>query len=172
MNENENDNINDINVLMEELKDTKKLGNSFITHKAAIPTDYEKLTEETVGKFVLEKSSQIIQQSINTLENIKDGISSTGDPESIEAYSKLVTAVAGSIEVLNKIHLQNKKNQNNIDLRKMDIELTQKSIEAGSVTNNVFIASREEIMQKLFGESEKFTTITVESEELPQKKLI
>jgi len=110
------------------------------------------ISDENINDFIMKKASLLIQQGIDTLEKIKPAIQGSGNPEEVESYSKLITAVTSTVDTLNKINIQNKKAASSKELKKLDMEIKQ-----GQLTNNgninVLIAPREEIMSRLFNDA-------------------
>lgn len=156
----------DIDTLLDELKSTKTLaGFTPITPK---PTDQPDINEETINDFIMKRASLIIQQGVDTLEALKNNVKSSGNPEEINAYSNLVAAVASSIDGLNKINLQNKKNKAAKEIKQMDIDHQKGVIESRTnVTNNILVAPREEIMKRLFEEIEQKVPINIDASDIP-----
>ena len=144
----------DIDVLLDELKDTKKLG-GMIPFKAPKATDQPNVTEENINEFIMQKTSLLVQQGIDTLEQIKNAVQGSGNAEEVDSYSKLVTAVASTIDTLNKVNLQNKKAKTSKELKEMDMEMRQGQLSNRSGVTNVLIAPREEMMDKIFGKAEE-----------------
>lgn len=147
-----NDNIDD---LIKELKKDSKppIG---IPVPDNTPTVPEQLTDENMEEFILRKSSMLIQQGIDTIEKVKPNVVDGADPETVEAYSKLVAAVTTSMEVLNKIHLQNKKAKAQREIKEMEINTSKQLLDkydknSTKIQNqtNILVASREEIMKAL-----------------------
>jgi len=146
-----NNTNNDIDDLLNELKDTKKLG-GMIMVESPLPTVQPDINDETINDFIMKKASLLIQQGVDTLEGIKNAVKGSGNPEEVESYSKLITAVTSTVDTLNKINIQNKKAAASRELKKLDMEMKQ-----GQLTNNgninVLVAPREEIMNKLFNDA-------------------
>lgn len=145
---------NDIDDLLTELQETKNLGKLVAQSPAsstAITKSTEDITDDNVNEFILRKSADLIEQGMGLLSVLKLDVMAGGQSEEVEAYSKLVAAITTSIDTMNKINIQNKKAQTATALKKMDIESKTNQIELGArnVTNNIVIASREEIMQNL-----------------------
>jgi hypothetical protein len=172
-----NDQINtntgtDIDALLSELKETKSLG-ALITPRTLQPTTQPIVNEDNLNEFIMNKASMVIQQGCDALEDIKSSVASGGEAEEIDAYSKLIAAVSSSIDTLNKINLQNKKSIVAKEIKKMDVEMRQGIINAkvSNVTNNIILASREEIMKKLFNEAEDMSkVIDISADEEPLTK--
>jgi len=113
-----------------------------------VPESYP-ITEPEVGSFVIDQATKIIKNTADTIELLNSQVSPTSDPESIEALSELVKAVATTLEVVNKINLQNKKLKTAKELKQMDID-HKKALPQANITNNTLImGTREEIFKKL-----------------------
>jgi len=162
-----NKNTDDIDILLDELKDTKKFG-AMIPIEAPAPTVQPELTDDNINSWIMNKAGLVIQQGVDTLERIKDSVRNSAEAEEVDSYSKLLNAVSSAVDTLNKINIQNKRNKSAKELKKMDIDMKNGQIEGkNNVTNNIIIATREEMMQKLFGEAEEEAkTIDVTSTEI------
>ena len=162
----------DIDVLLNELKDTKSLG-TLSPPRTLQPTIQPIVSEDNLNEFIMNKASMVIQQGCDALEDLKSAVASGGEAEEVDAYSRLITAVSSSIDTLNKINLQNKKSITAKEIKKMDVEMRKGLIDAkvNNVTNNIILASREEIMKKLFNEADDMSkVINVSSDEAPLLK--
>lgn len=150
----------DIDDLIKELKENKPpIG---VPLPDDTPTQVEQLTDETMEDFILRKSSMLIQQGIDTIEKVKLNVVDSAEPEIVEAYSKLIASVSTSLEILNKIHIQNKKSKAAKELKELDINnsklLLDKYDKKSTVIENqtnIMVASREEIMKALATEALK-----------------
>lgn len=146
----ENISSDDINDLLKELQNTKNLPLAKQTIQQANPN----VSDDSINDFIMSRASALIDKSMGTLDEIKQNVESAGDPEEVDAYAKLITAIASSIEALNKINIQNKKDKSAKDIKKMDIE-AKKELAANQPKNlpthntNVLIAPREEVMKRL-----------------------
>lgn len=155
------DPLDDLNELVSELKNTKSLTGIMIPpvmHNTS--TTPEEINETNVDDFIFRKSSLLIQQGIDTIEAIKGTVLSGADAETIDAYSKLMNSVASSIEILNKVNLQRRKEKAAKELKQMDIDSSTRLLDKydGSTNiknqTNIIVASREEIMKALVGKAE------------------
>jgi hypothetical protein len=152
------DNIDD---LLNELKDTKKMG-TIANIRPPLPTEQPAVTDENLNEFVLQKMSLVISQGVATLEEIKNGVRQSADPEEIDAYSKLINAVASTADTLNKVNLQNKKAATAKEIKQMEIKgKSPEGLPSSSTT--IVIATREEIMERILKEAED-STIDITSE--------
>lgn len=152
MNEQKKDDIDD---LLKELKSTKSLG-SILPSKPVQGTNQPEITEDNINEFVMKRASLLVQQGIETSEDLKNALRDSCSSDDIESYSKLITSVATAIDVLNKINLQNKKDKAAKELKEM--ELSTAKLKEGNTTN-ILIASREEIMKSLFAKAEELPTV-------------
>ena len=159
--------LDDLNDLVEELKTTKSLTNIMSPPTVPAKTEPEDINEENIDDFIYRKSSALIQQGVDTIESVKDTVLSGADADTIEAYSKLMNSVASSIEILNKINIQKRKEKSAKELKQMDIDRSEKLLDKydnkpqiGQQTNNIIVASREEVMKALVDKAE-----TIASEE-------
>lgn len=163
-----NEQLDDLNDLVIELKNTKSLTN-IIAPPEDISTKAETINENNVDDFIYRKSSTLIQQGIDTIESLKGTVLSGADAETVEAYSKLVASVASSIEILNKINIQKRKEKAAKELKQMDIDTSKKLLDKYDGTTNIknqtniLVASREEIMKALVGKAEEIAEVIPET---------
>jgi hypothetical protein len=114
------------------------------------------LSDADVNQYFLKQTKAIIDASVGAVKDITPYIVQAQDAKEIEALSKLVTAAAQALDTLNKKDLINKKADRDEQLERIKIqskkelvELQQKSSK-NLINNNIVIASREDIMKKLF----------------------
>ena len=112
----ENDPDLNIDSLIDQLKDTTCVNNELQSNENL------KLEKDQIEEFVVENSGKLVQQSLEVLENVKDYIMASGDPDSISSLADLINASSKSIESLNKIVVQNKRSATTIAAKQMDIE--------------------------------------------------
>ena len=115
------------------------------------------LEEHNVQQYILDKSKAIIDAGVNAVQDMTPYIVQGQDAREIDALSKLVAATAQAIDTLNKKTLIDKKADRDEQLEKIKIqarreltELQQKN-NKNVTNNNIVIASREDIMKKLYG---------------------
>lgn len=113
------------------------------------------LKEDDVDQYVLNKSKAIIDAGVSAVQDMTPYIVQGQDAREIDALSKLVAATAQAIDTLNKKSLINQKAAKDEQLEKIKIEgrkevvQLQHSTPKNYTTNNVLIASREEIMKQI-----------------------
>jgi predicted amidohydrolase YtcJ len=158
----------EIDDLIKELRETKNFG-GFVKNTTTSPVisaaPEEEINEEDISRYIINKSTKVINQGITTIENVRDSVLDGGTPDEILAYSDLIKAVTSSLDTLNKINLQNKKDKTAKQLKEMDVK-NQKQLEPNKiVTNNVIIAPREVLMKMLKDAEDKAKTIDIPSEQ-------
>ena len=154
-------NIN-VDELLDDLKSTKKLG-EFLPSIAAAPTIQPNVEEEDLNKWIIKQASLLTQQGLDVSEVIKQTIASGASPDEIDSYSNLMKAVATAMETLNKINLQNKKDKASKELKRIENEIPKSP--SGDVNiGTVVVASREEMMDRLFEQASQRKTKTIKAE--------
>ena len=129
----------DIDSLLNQLKSTS----SNLTTN--IPASSGDITKEQLEQYVIHNSTELINQSLEIMNNVKDYAAASGDPDSISALSDLVNASSKALDTLNKIVIQNKRSEASITAKAMDIQgryhIEEKKNESA------LIASREEMFK-------------------------
>lgn len=148
-----------------------------ISQLKSLPTDSKKLeraaashpevNREDLEDFVIQKSSQLIQDSLEMIDNMKEVVHHLPEAENMSALSELVKASTGALETLNKIVIQDKKSNTTIKTKKMDIE-SKKELQHSDQTHALTM-SREEIIAKLINDSKN--VINVESQVTDNDKI-
>jgi hypothetical protein len=119
------------------------------------------LKEEDTAQYFLNRSKAIIEAGVNAVQDMTPYVVQSQDPKEISALAELMAATTQALDSLNKTTLINKKADRDEQLEHIRIqgrkEVAQLTNKDKNVTNNlnVLVASREEIMSKLFGKSSK-----------------
>lgn len=132
-----------LNSLVKQLQESTKV-NKEVSRRAA----EEGLAPEDVEEFVVKNSGELINQSLDTLREVKDYVMASGDPDSIGALADLIKASSSALESLNKIVVQNKRSATSILTKKMDID-TKLAIENEKPDKNSYIGTRDEVFKQL-----------------------
>jgi len=150
------DNFNSIQVddLLQQLRDTPK---DFIVKPedgAATsdlpPVSSEPVKEEDLGDYVIKKTTALVDHTMSAFKDIKEMAVATNDPDTILALSNLINSVTGSLETLNKIHIQNKKAQTSKEIAHINAEARKKQAENQPAQTNVLaVGTREEVIRLL-----------------------
>lgn len=156
MSEESDPSLNDnIDSLVNQLKDNNIVNNEIQSNNEL------SLQKDEIEDFVVQNSGKLINQSLDVLDNVKDYIMASGDPDSISALSDLINASSKSIETLNKIVIQNKRSETALVTKKMDVDAKQ-AIEEEK-TSQGFVGSREEVFKQILNQAK---VIEVEDESL------
>jgi hypothetical protein len=158
-----NDN-NDINNIIDQLKTDS------ITPQIKNDNNFEQkqttIDDKNVDEYVYKKSSELVESTLGAIQSFRDNILAGSDPKEISALSQLINSASKALDQLNKINLQNKQAKTNIEIKKMEIEANCKISKMLPQTNNIVIATRDEIMKKMFDKSsvkkEKFELVDSE----------
>lgn len=138
----DSDNLDD---LLGQLKKNNKQSKEYI--RAVDPPPEGK---EEIEKFIVLNSTILIQQSVSTLQNLRDQVTAAPDPENVAAYSELVRASSTAIENLNKICLMDKRNETTLSAKQMDINAKSDSDNKKMITAAAgLMATREEMLDQL-----------------------
>jgi hypothetical protein len=113
------------------------------------------LTDENVNDYVYNKSSELVESTLGAIHSLRDNILAGSDPKEIAALSQLINSASKALDQLNKINLQNKQAKSNVEIKKMEIESNSHLSKLMPQTNNIVIATRDEIMEKMFDKTPK-----------------
>ena len=130
----------DVKSLLDQLKDTTKMARE-VQKK---PFTLEK---KDLEQFVLNNTGKLIQDSMETIDSIKDFIISAPEPEDVHSLAELYKASTGAIEALNKILIQQQRAEAQITVKTMDIQSKQA---LANTREDKSTFTREEIMEQLF----------------------
>ena len=140
-----------------------------ISQLKSLPTDSKKLQrvanehpeikKEELENFIIQKSSKLIHDSLEMIENMKEVVHHLPEADNMSALSELVKASTGAIETLNKLVLQDKKTNTTIKAKAMEIE-TKKELQY-SDQKHALTMSREEVLANLLNAKD---VIEVDSE--------
>ena len=119
---------------------------------ASVPRD-NVATMDDLESFVLKNSSEVINSSINMLKTMESTVQTIQGAEEMAAYSELVNASTNAIETLNKILLQKKKIEAQIEIKKMDVE-NKKELQTNDHAHKI-MASREDILKMMLANRQK-----------------
>lgn len=151
-----NDSDDDISSLLDELSSF-----AMPSHNAqkAIQ-DTTPLKEEDLQQYFLNKTKALVEAGLGAVQDLTPSVVAGSDSREIEALSKLMTSTAQALEALQKTALIDKKADRDEKLegirqqgRKEVALLSQGPKEV--TNNNILVASREEIMKKLFSEENR-----------------
>lgn len=119
--------------------------------------DTAPLKDEDVQQYFLNKTKALVEAGLGAVQDLTPSVVAGSDSREIEALSKLMASTAQALEALQKTALIDKKADRD---EKLEALRQQGKKEVALLTqgpkqvtnNNILVASREEIMKKLFGE--------------------
>lgn len=107
-----------IKSLIDQLKDSTKLART-------VDKPEFTLKKEELEQFILNNTGRLIQDSMETIDNIKQYIISAPEPEDVHSLAELYKASTSAIEALNKIYIQQQKSDTQLTVKTMDIQAKQ-----------------------------------------------
>jgi hypothetical protein len=134
-----------IDDLVSQLKENNKIINTVKKERTEISAD-------NLEEFIMKSSGALIEDSLEVISNVKDYTSSAPDSREATSLAELIRASASAIDILNKILLQNKKSDAQMDIKKLDVNMKQGIAAADNATT--LLVSREDILNKLIEDSD------------------
>lgn len=134
----------DIKSLVDQLKESTKMA------KQVKKPEFQ-LDKSDLEQFILNNTGKLINDSMETIDNIKDFIISAPEPEDVHSLAELYKASTGAIEALNKILLQQQKSNTQIAVKTMDIQAKQAIAEK---KDDKITFTRDEIFEQLLKNGE------------------
>ena len=149
----------DLNTLIDELSSFE-----FPSQSQQIKKEDMVLNEEDTTQYFLNRSKAIIEAGVNAVQDMTPYVVQSQDPKEISALAELMAATTQALDSLNKGSLINKKADRDEKLEQLRFENKKELVASQkeqNVTNNVnvLVASREEIMSKLFGKTDKVLSL-------------
>ena len=134
--------MEEANDIIEQLKNIPKEAKQ-VTAKP----EMEPLEKEEVEQFIINKSSKLISDSMEMIENMKEVVFHVPDADNVSSLAELIKASTGAIETLNKLVTQDKKSQTQIQVKQLDIQ--SKKLLQDSEQDHKLKLSREEVLKNL-----------------------
>jgi hypothetical protein len=137
----------DLDDLTKELLNTQYLTSDVVistppvtnTPKEVVIPD---INDDNLNDYILVKTATILENTMEIANILKDSIlgSNTANPETLDSYSNVIKALNTTLDNLNKINIQNKK----------DTTIKHvKSLKPTNTINNILVTgSRDELMKK------------------------
>ena len=145
----------DIKSLVDQLKESTKLA------KQVKKPEFQ-LDKSDLEQFILNNTGKLINDSMETIDNIKDFIISAPEPEDVHSLAELYKASTGAIEALNKILLQQQKSDTQIAVKTMDIQAKQAIAEK---KDDKITFTRDEIFEQLLKSGEVIEADIVDADD-------
>jgi hypothetical protein len=110
----------------------------------------EVLDPDKLEEFIVNKTSALVNTTIDMVENVKDYISSAPENRDVASLAELIRASTGAIDTLNKLHTSKEGNKVKKDIKQIDIEAKERMNIADNQTK--VLLSRDDIMKALMDE--------------------
>lgn len=82
----------------------------------------EQVTSENLEQFVIERAGELINTSLNILDDYNSILKTAPSEKGAEAVANLIASASNAIETLNRVLNNNKKLKNAVKLKEMDIQ--------------------------------------------------
>ena len=138
-------------------KDSKKLS------QVAEQSEY-KLSKDDVEDFIIQKSSRLIQDSLDLIDNMKEVVHHMPEAENVSSLAELIKASTGAIDTLNKLVVQDKKSNTTIQAKQLDID-SKKELQ-NSDQLHALTLSREEVLDRLLKKADVIDVKNVDRDKL------
>jgi hypothetical protein len=110
----------------------------------------EVLDPDKLEEFIVNKTSALVNTSIDMVENVKDYISSAPENRDVASLAELIRASTGAIDTLNKLHTSKEGNKVKKEIKQIDVEAKERMNIADNQTK--VLLSRDDIMKALMDE--------------------
>ena len=110
----------------------------------------EEFDPEKLEAFILNKTSALVNTSIDMVEDVKDYISSAPENRDVASLAELIRASTGAIDTLNKLHTSKEGNKIKKEIKQIDVEAKERMNIADNQTK--VLLSRDDIMKALMDE--------------------
>ena len=131
-----------VNDIITQIKDHKNAANTSTTVDS-IP-DINNLEE-----FIIQKTSTLINRSVDMVEDVKEYISSAPENRDVASLAELIRASSSAIDTLTKIHTSREQNKNRIEVKHIDIKSKERLNAIDNQTR--VLLSRDDVLQVLMG---------------------
>jgi hypothetical protein len=150
---------------LDDILDQLKSSNTVNNNKNAEESQENlSINDDNLGDFLVQNAAKVIKDSVDSIQILKQTLYQSEDPEEVVAFSELVKASTTALEVLNKIHIQNKKNKHGKEMRQLEIE-SRKELETLKKPNinntNILLSTREDLFKRIIDEVKKPQTIEI-----------
>ena len=151
----------DTNDLISQLKslpkDSKRLS------QVAAQEEF-KLSKDDVEDFIIQKSSRLIQDSLDLIDNMKEVVHHMPEAENVSSLAELIKASTGAIDTLSKLVVQDKKSNTTIQAKQLDID-SRKELQSSDQLYALTL-SRQEVLDRLLKKAEVIDVKNVERDKL------
>jgi non-homologous end joining protein Ku len=129
--------------ILSQIKDHK-------TTTTEIKKSEEDFDADKLEEFILNKTSSLVNTSIEMVEDVRDYISSAPENRDVASLAELIRASTGAIDTLNKLHAAKEGNKSKMAIKQLDVEAKERMNIADNQTK--VLLSRDDIMKALIDE--------------------
>jgi hypothetical protein len=144
-----------VDELVSQLKDANDVARSVAREKTNV-------TDENLEEFILKTSSELIENSLDVISNVKEYTAGSPDARECQSLAELIRASASAIDTLNKVLIQRKKSETQEKVKMLDIKSKQGIAMAEQQTK--VLLSREDIMKQLVKDAVDVEVIDVDQD--------
>jgi len=129
--------------ILSQIKDHKK-------ETTEIRKVEEKLDVEKLEEFLVNKTSALINSSVDMVENVKEYIAGAPENRDVASLAELIKASSSAIDTLTRLHTAKEGNKSKKEIKELDIEAKERM---NIVDNQAkVLMSRDDIMQALMSD--------------------
>jgi hypothetical protein len=129
-----------------------------------VPQTQELVKDENVNAYVYEKTAEVIQAGLEAIQSLKNNIMMGADPKEVSAMAQLIGATTKAIDSLNSLNLQQKQAATAVELKKMDIAGKKEIVSKLPASNNILIATRDEVISRMMDKPRRNPVDLIESD--------
>lgn len=128
---------------------------------------FDSVTDENVNDFVLEYGSRLVKDGMDSINKIKNKITSAQNADEISALSEMMRAMNSTLDTLTKISLQNKKEKNAKEARETAHQHRKELPDTPKT--QIIVGTREDIFKKMMEAEREIEKEAREIEEIPNE---
>lgn len=140
------DSNNEIDSIIEDLR--ADAVSTAIVEGSSTP---EIVNDDNVSGYVYKKTAEVVQAGLDAINNLKNSIAMGADSKEVAALASLISATTKAIDSMNSINLQHKQASTSLELKKMDIAGKKEIVSKLPASNNILIATRDEVISQMVG---------------------
>lgn len=151
----------DITENMDDLIGQLKENNKMVRETVKSP-EFE-LKPEELEQFILNRTGQLINDSMDMVNTVKQYVECAPDAEGVGSLAELLKATTSSIDTLSKILVQDKRGVTSTNLKKLDIAAKQHQL--NTEHENKITLTRQEVLEQLIQSAEVIDVTEGDSED-------
>lgn len=145
-----------------DLIDQLNTTNQIIKKPEKVKTKF-KLNKDELEEFIMNSAGELINKSIEMVDEVKDYVSSAPESRDVASLAELIKASSSAIESLSKVLIQKDRSKTQKEVKEMDIT-GKKQLMQGEF-NAKMLLSRDDVIGELFKNVKNSDTIENVSED-------